>query len=364
MPGCAAHDAAPTSLTPRYGARRGRTPAGRIGDPPPRRLRAVGRRATPEEIGMEATAPGPAAWVLEIREPTGAARRVEVRGQLEVGRDCDGIVLDDPLVSRRHLCVEPATDGVLVADLGSANGTTVDGADLDAPAVVAPGRLVRLGDSELSVHAVPAAAGPQAAAEGGSTGPPAIPSTGGHQWEEIDASSALIRFRPGSAGAELARDAARDARRARGRLEELAPAGWRPTIHLVDPFPDPDDPALTVASGTLVDTAAGTLWMVVTPEAPPEPLERPMALLLTTQLPAGQDLAVLLEGYGLHLAGAGDPDEQLRSIPLPTLAEATGELRSAMTVSFVRSLIEGQSEAAFVELLTSSAAGRIDETAR
>src|SRR6056297_2170937 len=160
---------------------------------------------------MEPSTPTPAAWVLEIREPTGAARRVDVHGTLEVGRDCDGIVLDDPLVSRRHLVVEPATDGVLMTDVGSANGTTVDGARLEAPAVVAPGRLVRLGDSELGVHAGSVAAGPRTAAAGGGTGHPQVPTTGDQEWQEIDASSALVRFRPGSTGAQVARDVARDA---------------------------------------------------------------------------------------------------------------------------------------------------------
>jgi ATP-binding cassette subfamily B protein len=324
-----------------------------------------------------------AVWVLEVREPDGSTRHVDVTGDLEVGRDCSGVLLDDPLVSRRHLRVEPATDGVLVTDLQSANGTTVDGTRLEAPSVVAPGRIVRLGDTELHIHRVTPAAGPVDGPGRSAATPPPVPTTGvdapaaltgvgapspatddGQAWHEVDARSALVRYRPGRAGEELAREVARAARRARGRLERLAPPGWRPIIHLVDPFPDPEDPARTVASGTLVDTAARTLWVVVTPEAPPEPLERPLALLLTAELPAGEDLALLLEGYGLHLADAADPDDQLRAMPLPSLAEATGELRSAMALSFVRSLLEGQGEDAVVELLTASGAGRVDETAR
>ncbi|MFU8841215.1 MAG: ABC transporter transmembrane domain-containing protein [Nitriliruptoraceae bacterium] len=333
-------------------------------------------------------AAGRPGWILEVREAGAPPRRVRVTERLEVGRDCDGLLLDDPLVSRRHLVVTPATDGVLVTDLGSANGTSVDGTPLEAPSVVAPGRIVRLGDCELQVHAAPAtspvedrspnahgtapppsATGTQPPAPpaaridgGGSTTPVRVPS--GADWQEVDTSSALVRFHPGTTGARLARDVARDARRARGRLERLAPPDWRPTIHLVDPFPDPDDPTRTVTSGTLVDPVATTVWVVVTPEAPPEPLERPLALLLATRLPAGEDLALLLEGYGLHLAEADDLDEQLRALELPRLAEATGELRSAMAVSFVRSLLAREGEDTLVELLTTSEAGRVDAAAR
>lgn len=341
-------------------------------------------------MGSQATASqGPAGWELEVHEPSGTRRRVALSGRLEVGRDCDGVLIDDPLVSRRHLVVEPGVDGVLVTDLGSANGTSVDGTPLDAPAVVAPGRIVRLGSSELHVHpcAVRTTAGPSAPPHDqpasvpvggtaalppapppgtppGAPAPVSPPATADHGWQEVDTSSAVVRFRPGSTGAGLAREVARDARRARSRLERLAPPGWRPTIHLVDPFPDPDEPTRTITSGTLVDAAATTLWIVATPEAPPEPLERPLALLLAAHLPAGEDLTLLLEGYGLHLAGADDPDEQLRKLPLPLLADATGELRSAMAVSFVRSLLEREGEATLLELLTASEPGRVDGAAR
>jgi DNA-binding NtrC family response regulator len=50
----------------------------------------------------------------------------EVTVTLGSGQGCD-VLLSDPTVSRRHLAVEPGADGVLLRDLGSTNGSFVQG---------------------------------------------------------------------------------------------------------------------------------------------------------------------------------------------------------------------------------------------
>ncbi|MER6998458.1 FHA domain-containing protein [Streptomyces sp. NPDC000410] len=73
-------------------------------------------------------------------------------GQIRIGRAADADVpLDDPDVSRLHCAVTVGEDGrVTVADLGSTNGTTLDGAEVGPrPARLAPGALLRLGESAL-----------------------------------------------------------------------------------------------------------------------------------------------------------------------------------------------------------------------
>ncbi|MEV6179056.1 FHA domain-containing protein [Streptomyces sp. NPDC052015] len=73
-------------------------------------------------------------------------------GRVRVGRSADADVpLDDPDVSRLHCEVTLAADGrVTVADLGSTNGTTLDGARVqNRPLRFAPGALLRLGESAL-----------------------------------------------------------------------------------------------------------------------------------------------------------------------------------------------------------------------
>jgi pSer/pThr/pTyr-binding forkhead associated (FHA) protein len=53
---------------------------------------------------------------------------VPLRGKLTIGRgsDCD-LVLDEPEMSRRHAMIEDSGDAILLRDLGSANGTFVNG---------------------------------------------------------------------------------------------------------------------------------------------------------------------------------------------------------------------------------------------
>ncbi|MFJ8444526.1 FHA domain-containing protein [[Kitasatospora] papulosa] len=73
-------------------------------------------------------------------------------GQIRIGRSAEADVpLDDPDVSRLHCAVTVSEDGrVSVADLGSTNGTSLDGADVhDRPVRLAPGALLRLGESTL-----------------------------------------------------------------------------------------------------------------------------------------------------------------------------------------------------------------------
>ncbi|WP_282703598.1 FtsK/SpoIIIE domain-containing protein [Streptomyces sp. CC219B] len=73
-------------------------------------------------------------------------------GQINVGRSGDADVpLDDPDVSRLHCAVTVTADGrVSVADLGSTNGTTLDGTRVGGrPVRFAPGALLRIGESAL-----------------------------------------------------------------------------------------------------------------------------------------------------------------------------------------------------------------------
>lgn len=53
---------------------------------------------------------------------------VPVRGRLLIGRGSDcGLILDEPEMSRHHAVIENAGDGVYLRDMGSANGTYVNG---------------------------------------------------------------------------------------------------------------------------------------------------------------------------------------------------------------------------------------------
>ncbi|MFI5826553.1 FHA domain-containing protein [Streptomyces sp. NPDC051578] len=77
-------------------------------------------------------------------------------GAVRIGRSSGADVpLDDPDVSRLHCAVTVQADGrVTVADLGSTNGTTVDGVPVGPRAVpLPPGALLRIGESTLRLAA-------------------------------------------------------------------------------------------------------------------------------------------------------------------------------------------------------------------
>ena len=69
-----------------------------------------------------------------------------------IGRGAEPLDLPDPEVSRRHTSVRTTEDGVVVEDLGSMNGTWVDGRRLTGPLLVAAGSTIRVGDTTLAVE--------------------------------------------------------------------------------------------------------------------------------------------------------------------------------------------------------------------
>jgi hypothetical protein len=101
-------------------------------------------------------------YVLEIVEGPEAGRQIPVTGRMAIGRDetADVPLLQDELISRRHVELVPVDDGVRVDDLGSRNGTFVDGDQIFAPAHVAVGGQLLVGVTLLQLApAAQAAAG-------------------------------------------------------------------------------------------------------------------------------------------------------------------------------------------------------------
>jgi pSer/pThr/pTyr-binding forkhead associated (FHA) protein len=71
--------------------------------------------------------------------------------QLTIGRggQNDITIRSDEYASARHARFEPRQDGVWVQDLGSTNGTYLNGARLDRPRRLAAGDVVRIGETDL-----------------------------------------------------------------------------------------------------------------------------------------------------------------------------------------------------------------------
>lgn len=70
-----------------------------------------------------------------------------VQDELTIGRDITNrIVINDPEVSRRHAKLTAQAGGFTIEDLGSTNGTFVDGQRLMGPHMLRPGQTVMLGE--------------------------------------------------------------------------------------------------------------------------------------------------------------------------------------------------------------------------
>ena len=243
-------------------------------------------------------APKPSNHIVEVREPERAPRQVTISARVEFGRECDGIIVEDARVSRRHLALEPGPSTLTVVDLGSTNGTLVNDALISGSAELEVGDRIRLGDVEIVV-----VNGPVALAA-----PPRL--------HDLKARPVDGRRDPFPArNSRRARGAGHGAavRKARSHLAGLGPelSSVTPQICLVDPFRDPST-GNVVTEGSVVDVGRREIWMAVTAESPPEPPERPLALLLGSTLPAGPDLNLLVEGFGLVVSGAASPDDGAR----------------------------------------------------
>ena len=71
--------------------------------------------------------------------------------QLTIGRggQNDIALPQDEYVSARHARFEPRRDGVWLQDLGSTNGTYVNGTRIDRPRKLTHGDVVRVGETDL-----------------------------------------------------------------------------------------------------------------------------------------------------------------------------------------------------------------------
>jgi pSer/pThr/pTyr-binding forkhead associated (FHA) protein len=99
------------------------------------------------------TLPEPPSLALRVRRGLPPGARVALSDRtIVVGRepDCD-LVLADPRASRRHLEIFPAGAVHRLRDLGSSNGTRLNGVPV-TEAELGLGDVVLLGDSELAVE--------------------------------------------------------------------------------------------------------------------------------------------------------------------------------------------------------------------
>jgi hypothetical protein len=91
---------------------------------------------------------------LVIHEGSGAGSEHPVDGELILGREDStaDLVINDPGVSRRHARVLADNGGVIVEDLGSSNGTYVNGERISGPVELGAGDEVQVGATTLGIQ--------------------------------------------------------------------------------------------------------------------------------------------------------------------------------------------------------------------
>ena len=101
-------------------------------------------------------APRAARATLRACSPDGSERTIEVDGaQLTIGRAQDnGLVLADSRVSRHHARLASRHGALVYTDLGSTNGSRVNGVRVDE-IVLGSGDRIQLGDTVLVVETLP-----------------------------------------------------------------------------------------------------------------------------------------------------------------------------------------------------------------
>jgi adenylate cyclase len=89
--------------------------------------------------------------VIIIKQPNRRALRLQVVEPLEIGRECDGVLIADSQASRRHALISVRGRDVLVEDLRSTNGTFLDGVRVEMPVLLRPGSVVGVGDTTIEL---------------------------------------------------------------------------------------------------------------------------------------------------------------------------------------------------------------------
>ena len=84
----------------------------------------------------------------------GEGKTIEVTAPTVIGRDAtSGIRLEhDEFVSARHARIEPRPEGAMVDDLGSTNGTFVNGSKVKRAKLAKVGDVIKIGATELQVQ--------------------------------------------------------------------------------------------------------------------------------------------------------------------------------------------------------------------
>jgi len=92
---------------------------------------------------------GPVPYLV-VTAGRGRGQTFDLSGEVRLGRDrSNAIVISDGKVSRHHFRLDPIRGTYILSDLGSANGTFVNGVRVTQPVRLRDGDLINLGDTQI-----------------------------------------------------------------------------------------------------------------------------------------------------------------------------------------------------------------------
>lgn len=97
--------------------------------------------------------------VLVVTEGPAAGQRFELDSEVVLGREgVSATIADDSELSRRHAVVRPAAGGFEIEDLGSRNGTFVNGQKVEGAVRLSGGDMIKIGQTVLALEGLARAA--------------------------------------------------------------------------------------------------------------------------------------------------------------------------------------------------------------
>ena len=112
--------------------------------------RAVGLHVGTGEAGRRHK---PSHQVVVVKSDTQAGLDIAVRDAVVLGRSDEAdIVLEDPYASEFHMRLVRQDDGIMLHDLGSTNGTYVNGRRVSAPISLSKGDSIQIGKTIMEVR--------------------------------------------------------------------------------------------------------------------------------------------------------------------------------------------------------------------
>ena len=89
---------------------------------------------------------------LKVTTGPEQGRTLEIEGDVVLGRENVDLVVRDSEISRRHAVVREVERGVEIEDLGSMNGTFVNGERITSPVTLTSTGALRVGTTEMEIE--------------------------------------------------------------------------------------------------------------------------------------------------------------------------------------------------------------------